>query len=67
MSRAAYMVRLIRLLHKEGYEVYAIDFPAHGEAKGIQLPWTDAIAIIKETINQFGIFMDWLAILLVVQ
>ncbi len=56
MSRAAYMVRLIRLLHKEGYEVYAIDFPAHGEAKGIQLPWTDAIAIIKETISQFGPF-----------
>ncbi|KGP62780.1 hydrolase [Legionella norrlandica] len=56
MSRAAYMVRLIRLLHKEGYEVYAIDFPAHGEAKGIQLPWTDAVAIVKETINQFGPF-----------
>lgn len=56
MSRAAYMVRLIRALHQQGYDVYAIDFPAHGEAKGLQLPWTDAVAIIKETINQHGPF-----------
>jgi len=34
-SRAAYMVRLISALHKEGYDVYAIDFPAHGESKGL--------------------------------
>lgn len=56
MSRAAYMVRLIRALHQQGYEVYALDFPAHGEAKGVQLPWTDAVAILKETINKHGPF-----------
>ncbi|CAM2919534.1 alpha/beta hydrolase [Legionella worsleiensis] len=56
MSRAAYMVRLIRYLHLNGYEVYALDFPAHGEAKGIQLPWTDAVTVLKETINQHGPF-----------
>ncbi|WP_058473066.1 alpha/beta hydrolase [Legionella quateirensis] len=56
MSRAAYMVRLIRHLHLQGYDVYALDFPAHGEARGLQLPWTDAIAILKETINQYGPF-----------
>ncbi len=56
LSRAAYMVRLIRALHKEGYDVYAIDFPAHGEAKGLQLPWTDAIAIIRHILNEHGPF-----------
>jgi pimeloyl-ACP methyl ester carboxylesterase len=55
-SRAAYMVRLIRVLHKEGYDVYALDFPAHGEAKGLQLPWTDATAIIRQTLNEYGPF-----------
>lgn len=56
MSRAAYMVRLIRILHQQGYDVYALDFPAHGEAKGIQLTWTDAIAVIRESLNQHGPF-----------
>ncbi len=56
MSRAAYMIRLINALHKQGYEVYALDFPAHGEAKGIQLPWMDAVNIIRETLNQHGPF-----------
>lgn len=56
ISRAAYMARLIRALHQQGYEVYALDFPAHGEAKGIQLPWSDAVAVLKETFNQHGPF-----------
>lgn len=56
MSRAAYMVRLSDALYQQGYEVYAIDFPAHGEAKGLQLPWIDAVAVIKETLNQYGPF-----------
>lgn len=56
LSRAAYMVCLIRSLQKEGYDVYAIDFPAHGEAKGLQLPWTDASAIIRHVLNEHGPF-----------
>lgn len=56
MSRAAYMARLIDTLHQQGYEVYALDFPAHGEAKGLQLPWMDAVAVLKETLNQHGPF-----------
>jgi pimeloyl-ACP methyl ester carboxylesterase len=56
MSRAAYMTRLIRALHQQGYQIYALDFPAHGEAKGMQLPWTDAVAILRQTINNFGPF-----------
>lgn len=56
MSRAAYMWRLISTLHKEGYDVYAIDFPAHGEAKGVQLTWIEAVSIIREVINQSGPF-----------
>lgn len=56
ISRAAYMVRLIDSLYQQGYEVYALDFPAHGEAKGLQLPWTDAVTILRNTINQYGPF-----------
>ncbi|MGC1182160.1 alpha/beta hydrolase [Legionella sp.] len=56
MSRAAYMMRLSYALHQQGYEVYAVDFPAHGEAKGLQLPWMDAVAIIKAILNQHGPF-----------
>ena len=56
MSRAAYMVRLIRALHRQGFEIFALDFPAHGEAKGRQLPWTDAVAVLREVINQLGPF-----------
>lgn len=56
MSRAAYMARIIQVLHHHGYEVFAIDFPAHGDAKGIQLIWTEAVSIIKNTINQYGPF-----------
>ncbi len=56
LSRAAYMMRIIRALHKEGYDIYAIDFPAHGEAKGFQLPWTDASAIIRHVLNKYGPF-----------
>jgi alpha-beta hydrolase superfamily lysophospholipase len=58
ISRAAYMARLIQALFQQGYEVYALDFPAHGDAKGLQLPWTDAVAILKDTINQHGPFFS---------
>lgn len=56
ISRAAYMVRLIKTLHQQGYDVYALDFPAHGDSKGLQLPWPDAVVILKEIINQHGPF-----------
>lgn len=56
VSRAAYMVRLIKVLHQQGYEVYALDFPAHGEAKGLQLQWTEATAIIRQTLDHYGPF-----------
>lgn len=56
LSRAAYMSQFIHALHTAGYAVYAIDFPAHGEAKGIQLHWSDAIKIIHQTLNQLGPF-----------
>jgi alpha-beta hydrolase superfamily lysophospholipase len=56
MSRAAYMVRTIRFLHQQGYEVYALDFPAHGEARGLQLTWVDSVKILRETLNNLGPF-----------
>lgn len=56
MSRAAYMSRLILALHNQGFQIYALDFPAHGEAKGRQLAWTDAVAILRQTLNNFGPF-----------
>lgn len=56
MSKAAYMVKIIRHLHHQGYEVYALDFPAHGEAKGFQLTWFDSVMIIREILNNLGSF-----------
>lgn len=56
MSRAAYMVRLISALHEDGYEVYALDFPAHGDAKGWRLPWIDSAHIIRNVLNHYGPF-----------
>lgn len=56
MSRAAYMVRLVHALNQQGFDVYALDFPAHGEAKGVQLPWTDAVLLLKQILNNFGPF-----------
>lgn len=56
MSRAAYMAHIVNALHREGYDVYALDFPAHGEAKGRQLPWTDAVIILRQLLNDIGPF-----------
>ena len=56
MSRAAYMARLISALHKQGFDIYALDFPAHGESKGVQLPWSDAVSILQQTLNHLGPF-----------
>lgn len=56
MSRAAYMIKLIQALHNDGYEVFAMDFPAHGEAKGLQLTWMDAVLLLKETMDTLGPF-----------
>lgn len=56
MSRAAYMSRLIRALHREGYDVYALDFPAHGESSGLQLTWLDAVYILKCVMDKLGPF-----------
>lgn len=56
MSRAAYMACFIRTLHNEGYEIYALDFPAHGDSRGVQLPWIDAVKILRQTLNRFGPF-----------
>lgn len=56
MSRSAYMINLITMLHQQGFDVYALDFPAHGEAKGLQLAWFDAVSILRRTLNDFGPF-----------
>ncbi|MFC3909086.1 alpha/beta hydrolase [Legionella dresdenensis] len=56
MSRAAYMVRFIRSLHQQGYDVYALDFPAHGESRGLQLTWIDAVLILRDILNNLGPF-----------
>ena len=44
------------MLHTQGYEVYALDFPAHGEAHGFQLTWIDAVIILRDTLNSLGPF-----------
>ncbi len=56
MSRAAYMVRLTHFLHQQGYDVFVLDFPAHGEARGFRLLWTEAVCILKDILNQHGPF-----------
>ncbi|ASQ47109.1 alpha/beta hydrolase [Legionella clemsonensis] len=56
MSRAAYMIRLIHSLREQGYDVYALDFPAHGEAKGMQLTWTEAVTLLRQILNKLGPF-----------
>lgn len=56
MSRAAYMIRSIRALHEAGFEVFALDFPAHGEAGGWQLPWIDAVSVLHQVLKDFGPF-----------
>ncbi|KTC78196.1 alpha/beta hydrolase [Legionella brunensis] len=56
MSRAAYMMQLIKALRHQGFDVYALDFPAHGEAKGMQLTWMDAVLVLKQILNQLGPF-----------
>lgn len=56
MSRAAYMTRTIRFLWEEGYEIYALDFPAHGESKGFQVTWLDSVTLLRQILNNFGPF-----------
>lgn len=56
MSRAAYMIRWIQVLYQQGYEIYALDFPGHGDAKNAQLTCIDAISIMREVINIHGPF-----------
>lgn len=56
MSCATWMSKIIQDCLKQGYDVYALDFPAHGEAKGLQITWEDAVKILRDVINHFGAF-----------
>lgn len=56
MSRAAYMARLTDTLRKQGFDIYVLDFPAHGEAKGRQLVWNEAVMILRQVLNDLGPF-----------
>ncbi|MCC5791496.1 MAG: alpha/beta hydrolase [Legionellaceae bacterium] len=60
MSCAIWMSKLIHDFQKAGYEVYALDFPAHGESKGLQITWEDAVRVIHASLNRFGPF--WAAV-----
>lgn len=56
MSRSAYMTRTIRALWDQGYEIYALDFPAHGESKGLQVTWLDSVTLLRQLLNNYGPF-----------
>lgn len=56
MSCATWMTKYINAFTLKGYEVYALDFPAHGEAKGLQVTWLEALAVLQLTIEDFGPF-----------
>lgn len=55
-SRSTYMVRFIKVLLDLGYAVYAVDLPAHGNSKGLQISWNDSIKTVLDTQNIFGKF-----------
>lgn len=54
MSRALFMSAIIRNFVEQGYEVHALDFPAHGEGKGFQLDWVTAPECILDCQSKFG-------------
>jgi len=56
MSRSAHMVMHIQLLIEQGYHVYAIDLPAHGESKGQLLSWRNAVKALLQAQVTFGPF-----------
>lgn len=56
MSCATWMAKYINSFTLKGYEVYAIDFPAHGEAKGLQITWFEALTALRFVFNEYGPF-----------
>ena len=56
MSKSVYMIGIIDALYKAGYSVYALDFPAHGESKGIRVKWFESVQTIIEAQKTFGPF-----------
>ncbi len=54
MSRALYMSGIIKTFVQQGFEVHAMDFPAHGDAKGFQLDWVKAPECILDCQKKFG-------------
>lgn len=56
MSQSVYMMGIIDALFRAGYTVYAIDFPAHGESKGLSVKWFESVQAIHETQKKFGPF-----------
>ncbi len=56
MSKSVYMIGIIDALYCAGYTIYAIDFPAHGESKGVQVKWFESVQAIIEAQKNFGPF-----------
>jgi predicted alpha/beta-fold hydrolase len=56
MSKSLYMMGIIDALYTQGYCVYAMDFPAHGESKGFQLHWYESVDAIININNTLGPF-----------
>lgn len=56
MSKSVYMMGIIDALYRAGYAVYAIDFPAHGESKGLSVKWFESVQAIIEAQKNFGPF-----------
>ncbi len=56
MSESTHMMMHIKFLVEQGYQVFAIDFPAHGKSKGSFLTWRDAIHCLLHTQDVFGAF-----------
>lgn len=56
LSCSYYMTNYIKFFFDAGYEVVALDFPAHGGSRGFQLWWEESVATILEVNDLFGPF-----------
>ncbi len=53
-SKSVYMIKFIEILLDLGFEVDAVDLPAHGASKGFQVSWNDSIKTVLDVQRKLG-------------
>lgn len=56
LSRAEHMTNIIKGLYDQGFEVVAIDLPAHGRSPGYRVTWRDTVNILLDVQKRYGKF-----------